>query len=230
MNLKEMSVIAALVNNAQKSTDKSFYCKNAFETELLNWDTLEQTINDCYRITPDTIELIDSNKRKIKIPTIQTEWMRSPRPDPKFVIEKINEGHSLVLLGASRLSRDINDICCIVEDQFNGTSSDVHVYCGLSNSKSFMAHYDFAHNIILHQHGKCYWKIYKQISKDRNELPNIDGKLLDVEFEFFAEPGDFIYIPMLKYHECIPLSKRISLSIPIVNSHNKINRKWHSII
>jgi ribosomal protein L16 Arg81 hydroxylase len=145
------------------------------------------------------------------------------------VFNKINAGYSLVILGASKITKEVNDICSLIEKIIPQTAVDVHAYCGLKKSKSFRAHYDHADNIILHQSGKCHWKVYKQHAKDCNFEYNVNGKDLDVEFECDLESGDMIYVPKHQYHECFPLKKRISLSFPIVNSDSKIDRNWYSI-
>lgn len=229
MNEKEILFLRALIEKIQKDPDTSFFSNGIFDNRLLNWNHIEYIINDFYRLTPDLIELIDSNQTKIDIPTITSCWTKTPRPDPNFIIEKINSNNSFVLLGSSRLNSNINEVCRIIEKIIPNTSVDVHVYGGLKKSKSFKAHFDYAHNIILHQTGKCLWKVYKQTSKDCKFKQNVDGKKLDIEFECEIKAGDFIYIPANQYHECFPLSKRISLSFPIVFNESKITREWYKI-
>jgi len=74
--------------------------------------------------------------------------------------------------------------------------NDVHIYAGLNEvSKSFGEHFDQSANFILQTEGKSRW---------------IVSSFLDV----VMEPGDVVYIPKLYAHECIPLTKRISLSFP----------------
>ena len=74
--------------------------------------------------------------------------------------------------------------------------NDVHIYAGLDEiSKSFGEHFDKSANFILQTEGKSRWVI---------------SSFLDV----VMEPGDVLYIPRLYVHECIPLTKRISISFP----------------
>jgi ribosomal protein L16 Arg81 hydroxylase len=78
----------------------------------------------------------------------------------------------------------------------NSLSNDVHVYIGVNEkSKSFGEHCDKSANFILQTEGKSRW---------------IVSNFLDV----ILEPGDAIYIPKLQMHECLPITKRISLSFP----------------
>lgn len=229
MNHRELHFSNALFNKIKNEPDIAFYSNNIFQHELLDWNIIEQLLNDTYRVTPEIVELINKKQLKIEIPTFTTSWSKTPRPDPKFVFEKINSGYSLVILGSSKVTKEINDICSNIESTIPGTSVDVHIYCGLKKSKSFKAHFDYADNVILHQSGKCYWKIYKQHAKDCEFKHNVNGKDLDVEFECEIGPGDFIYVPKHQYHECIPLKKRISLSFPIAQSDTKLDRNWYSI-
>ena len=229
MNKKELAFTEALIKKIKKEPNVAFYSNGILEHVLVDWNTIEYLLNDTYRVTPEIIELIDETRRKIKIPTFTSTWSSVPRPDPKFVFNKINSGYSLVIPGSSKITKEINEISASIESILPKTAVDVHIYCGLKKSKSFQAHYDSAHNIILHQTGKCHWKLYKQTAKDCNFEHNVNGKDLDVEFECDIGPGDFLYVPMNQYHECFPLEKRISLSFPIVESNTPIDRNWYSI-
>lgn len=231
MNNKDISTIKALSRKLHDNPDEAFFAKKTIDQVFLRWPAIENLLNDFYRISEDTIELIDSSvQQKIPLKKFIASWMSVERPDPNFIFDKINnEGHSLVILGASRLNSEINQMCSLMEEYIPRAAVDVHVYCGLQGSKSFKAHYDKADNLIVHQSGKCYWKVYKQKSSDCNYEFNIDGNNLDVQFETEIETGDLIYVPMHQYHECIPLEKRISLSIPIIKHLNRIDRSWYMI-
>ena len=227
--MKKKNGVKRLLNKIKNKPKKAFYLKDIIDHKLVKWKDLELLLNDTYRITPECIELINEKQVKIPIPLFTAAWSPTPRPDPHFVFDKINSGHSLVVLGASKITKEVNDICSMIESIILGTSVDVHAYCGLKKSKSFKAHYDNADNVILHQSGKCHWKVYKQHAKDCNFEYNMNGKDLDVEFECDLESGDMIYVPKHQYHECFPLKKRISLSFPIIYNDHKLDRNWYSI-
>jgi hypothetical protein len=230
MNYREFVFLDALIKKIKDESDQAFYSEHVLDNTLVDWKHIEQILNDTYRITPECVELIDrKTQSKIPIPLFTSAWSHTPRPDPQFVFEQINAGQSLVILGASKITKRVNDICSMIETIIPQAAVDVHAYCGLKKSKSFRAHYDNADNIILHQTGKCHWKVYKQHAKDCNFVHNVNGKDLDVEFECDLESGDMIYVPKHQYHECFPLKKRISLSFPIVNADTKLNRNWYSI-
>lgn len=221
--------IESFLKRIRKKPEIAFYAKHILDHKLLKWKHIEYILNDTYRITPECIELISEQQVKINIPLFTSAWSPTPRPDPEFVFDKINNGYSLVILGSSKMTKEINFICSLIESIIPKTSVDVHTYCGLKKSKSFKAHYDHADNVILHQSGKCHWKIYKQHAKDCDFQHNVNGKELDVEFECDMEAGDFLYVPKYQYHECFPLKKRISLSFPIIKNENKIDRSWYKI-
>ena len=230
MNYREFVFLDALIRKIKDESDQAFYSQHVLDNTLVDWKHIEQILNDTYRITPECVELIDrKTQSKIPIPLFTSAWSSTPRPDPQFVFEQINAGQSLVILGASKITKRVNDICSMIETIIPQTAVDVHAYCGLKKSKSFKAHYDNADNIILHQTGKCHWKVYKQHAKDCNFVHNVNGKDLDVQFECKIGPGDMIYVPKHQYHECFPLKKRISLSFPIVNADTKLDRNWYSI-
>lgn len=229
-NNKELIFVDALLNKIKKESDISFYCKDVLDDALISWNNIEYILNDTYRINPEFVELIDIKTQcKIPIPLFTSTWSQISRHQPEFVFNKINQGHTLVILGSSKITQKINHICYMIEDILNDVSIDTHVYCGLKNSKSFKPHYDTADNVIIHQTGKCHWKIYKQMAADRDYQHNIDKKYLDLQFECEIGPGDFIYVPKHQYHECIPLEKRISLSFPIVSGKDSIDRNWYKI-
>lgn len=225
---QEIIILEALIQKIKNEPNKAFFCKNYFKTRLLTWDEIEKIINDYNRCNEKQIELIDKNNKKIDYPLVQGTWVQDPKPDSKYIINHVNNGCSLVLIGCSRFNQCINNICFLIESIIPNTAVDVHTYCGLKGSKSFKAHFDYADNIIFHQNGKCHWKIYKQRAEDCNYERNLDGKTLDIEFEVDIEPNDMIYVPNQQYHECIPLEKRISLSFPIVQGQS-IDRNWYKI-
>lgn len=73
---------------------------------------------------------------------------------------------------------------------------DVHVYSSPSHQqRSFKMHIDNAYNYIVQTYGKSRW-------------------ILPHHFDVITEPGDVVFIPIHVAHECIPLSKRVSLSFP----------------
>tara|TARA_R100001132_G_C3212107_1_gene54568 strand:- start:44 stop:562 length:519 start_codon:yes stop_codon:yes gene_type:complete len=73
---------------------------------------------------------------------------------------------------------------------------DVHIYgCRKGEGISFPRHNDKAHNFIVQCEGQCRW-------------------IVEGLGENILSPGDMLSIPYLCHHECIPLGKRLSVSLP----------------
>ena len=73
---------------------------------------------------------------------------------------------------------------------------DAHIYgCSKKNEKSFSQHRDAAHNFIVQCEGVCKWIV-----------EGLDEQILT--------PGDMVAIPSECNHQCIPMSKRLSVSFP----------------
>ena len=73
---------------------------------------------------------------------------------------------------------------------------DAHIYASFKKEAcSFGKHLDHAHNLIVQQKGKSRW-------------------IVDDFCDTILEPGDMLYIPFKYKHECVPLSKRLSVSFP----------------
>ena len=83
-----------------------------------------------------------------------------------------------------------------LEEYIKHNKWDVHIYgCRKGDERSFPRHNDRAHNFIVQAEGQCRW-------------------IVDGLGENILSPGDMISIPYLCYHECIPLGKRLSVSLP----------------
>lgn len=81
---------------------------------------------------------------------------------------------------------------------------DAHIYgCSKGNERSFSKHNDAAHNFIVQCEGVCKW-------------------IVDGLGEKILSPGDMIAVPAQCNHECIPLSKRLSISFPFWDLNTKV--------
>tara|TARA_R100001163_G_C5058596_1_gene195247 strand:+ start:533 stop:1018 length:486 start_codon:yes stop_codon:yes gene_type:complete len=85
---------------------------------------------------------------------------------------------------------------------FDYVNWDAHIYASFKKEAcSFGKHFDLAHNLIVQQKGKSKWIV-----------ENLGESIL--------HPGDMLYIPYKLQHECIPLSKRLSISFPFWPGEN----------
>lgn len=188
--------------------------KNLFSTKLLDWNDIENYLNDY--LHHSKIEIIDSNG--LKIPLFKKEIQWGTTYDMDVIYNHITNGRTFVLVSMNRFNKSINQLCELIETYTN-SNADVHIYSGLSNqSNSFSIHCDRLNNVIIQLDGKSDWKVWDQHKPNNDSIPLIDQVL---------NPGDCLYIPKYCYHQCIPLGKRISISIPYGKSV-KTNRKWYN--
>ena len=210
---------------------KQSYCfpKHAGKN-IITWEDLENYLNNNLQLNK-TVKLF-KNALEVPIPYYKNIWSNMDIPDSKIMFNHINDGCGFIVHNASKLNSKINNVCYEIENNFRQTQVDVHVYAGLySKSGSFLPHWDYPDNFIIQQDGQCEWTIYKNFATDdeikNNSQVKIDGSSLEIDFTVILSPGDILYIPGLRYHYCKPLSKRISISIPVPNDEIKIDRIWH---
>lgn len=185
-----------------------------------SWSEIEKVLNANTIVETNPFELISKdNKHKLEIPIRKSLW--KDRIDKKFVIDKINEGNSLVITRWEDFNSTCEEFCKNLDSLFSINSS-AHVYCGLNNSKSFPIHNDNPCNFVLQVEGQTEWRVYK--NKMSHLFTQIDFNLvskhlenyrnMEIVMECILEPGDVLYIPARMYHQAIPNTKRISISFP----------------
>lgn len=193
--------------------------RNAYPTDLFNWDDCELAINRS--IFLKNLELVDFYERKPVLKKLEDYWFNEIL-DINFVKEKLNDKHTFVLLNMSCFNKKLSKLCYDFETKYNSVS-DVHVYGGMSSEcKSFGIHCDAPDNIIIQTEGRCEWFVFndKGVVPDRLQHTNAEVVLNGI-----LEPGDSIFIPSLQYHLCRPLGKRISLSIPLMKKYKPIQQR-----
>lgn len=196
----------------------------------MEWHELEKYLNN-YLIIGDSISIVQENGVKKNIPQVAHLWS-AMSPDVNYVFDSINRGSTFILHKFSRFSETINGVCSSIESNFRKTQVDVHLYAGLSpKSSSFFAHWDFPDNFIIQQDGCCEWTIFNESASVENvERIRYDHEsTLSTDFKIISNPGDVIFIPAFRYHKCIPLSRRISLSIPVPRDCVGSDRTWYRL-
>jgi ribosomal protein L16 Arg81 hydroxylase len=198
--------------------DKPFVFKKLIESpiDFLSWADVEKCIN-----TPEfyNFDIIDKETNdKIKIPEYKKAWVFNKLvQDKKFISEKVNQGHTLVINNYGFHNRYTNELLNLIESVFY-TDAAMHVYCGFEGSKSFNVHEDIPSNFIFQVEGTTFWKIYENRSSAivaSGYRPSIDEVAnFKVALEVELNPGDFLYIPSRTYHIARPDTKRLSISIP----------------
>lgn len=193
-------------------------------TDIVTWDDVEYLMNTT--LDMKGIKLLDANGF-VKVPAVSDLWVNTS-VNREALFEKINNGTTIIIDQASRINEKINSVCDMVERQYRRTQVDAHIYCGTSaSSLSFNAHWDPPDNIIIQQDGECQWVVYKEFGS--GDVQHAENSLTE-EYKFVTSPGDLIFIPAYKYHKCIPVGKRLSVSIPVPPNEWHTDRKWYKII
>ena len=112
---------------------------------------------------------------------------------------ELKEENSYIFRRTRGFKRDFETIYNFLKIKDNlqvNSNWDVHIYTSFNKGKSFKKHNDKASNFIIQCQGECRW-------------------IVEMAFDIILKKGDLIYIPYEWYHQCLPLTKRISISIPI---------------
>lgn len=196
--------------NQCKESKEFLLFKNATDYSIIDWG------NVAGYFLPDKIsnvELIGPENRKIPIPK------NGIHQDRRFILDKIKENHSFIITQFYSTKQKLYDEAKNILDFYKCKSVDFHLYGGLNeNSYTFGAHSDLASNYIVQLDGKSEWTLYNETESTDNLL-NYDNRPeseLSVKEKIILNPGDILYIPSGKYHKCVPLDKRISLSIQVL--------------
>jgi ribosomal protein L16 Arg81 hydroxylase len=177
-------------------------------SKVITWQKFSRYINNdravsgLQAILPDGRKLCMEkwNLYKSKKPT----WCKKHYYEKEYLHEIWTNHGSIILTKASLLTPEISNIARAVEEHFGG-AADAHFYCSYSEkSHSFKEHADLDDNFLVHASGSVRWTVY-------NSLENKEGDTTEHDLTV----GDLLYIPKGLKHKAIPLSKRISISIPL---------------
>jgi len=177
-------------------------------SKVITWQKFSRYINNdravsgLQAILPDGRKLCMEkwNLHKSKKPT----WCKKDYYEKKYLHEIWSNHGSIILTKASLLTPEISSIAGAIEEHFGG-AADAHFYCSYSEkSHSFKEHADLDDNFLVHANGTVRWTVY-------NSLENKEGDTTELDLTI----GDLLYIPKGLKHKAIPLSKRISISIPL---------------
>jgi hypothetical protein len=187
--------------------------------ELLTWKDVEFCMNNPYLYK---FEMIDQYNNKIHVPEHRKAWMwESTAQDKRFLFEKLQQGHSLIIMNYGFYNEKTMEFLQTFEKLFN-IHAAMHVYCGLQGSKSFTIHDDYPANFIVQIEGKTRWKIFDNRISYLYKTGTMNGSLkeenLKLLIDVTLEPGDALYFPSRMYHVAYPDEKRLSISIPCWNA------------
>jgi mannose-6-phosphate isomerase-like protein (cupin superfamily) len=146
-------------------------------------------------------------------------WSKKDYFDKEYLHHIWNNGGSIILTKASLLTKNISDIGYAIEKHFNG-ACDAHFYCSKnSKGRSFNPHIDHDDNFLVHVYGSVKWTVANSFDK-KDKTAHI----------FNLTVGDLLYIPKGLPHAAEPLSRRISVSVPLLEAENilSLNRNYYN--
>jgi hypothetical protein len=190
------------------TSNKIQHFEGVIDPSIISWED----VADYFSVrTIKSVELIRT--KKISIPKIRLYQ------DVDFILNEISTGASFCISKFFNVSYKTSVLWEQFCDWYPNLGVDFHLYGGLlPESTSFPAHNDLANNYIIQFDGQCEWVIYKEQAsfEEAFNYNIIPEDRLTEERRIILNPGDIIYIPSGKYHKCIPLGKRLSLSVPIL--------------
>lgn len=199
--------------------------------DIISWKDIENYLNNNYSFTQDQLNIIDENGDNFNPNMGDYSWSPIKRYIPKEVFSLINSGNTFALFNMSRFNQRCNFLADQIENSLDKIALDFHVFGGLKSiCHSFSIHKDFSYNLIFQIDGKSRWMVYNRNSS----LPrNLDAdEQLSLLIDEVLNPGDVIYIPVNYYHKCIPMGKRLSISVcfrPTFDGEFCNNRKWFTL-
>ena len=135
-------------------------------------------------------------------------WSNKDFFEKKYLHNIWSNHGSIILTKASQLTPEISNIARAVEEHFGG-AADAHFYCSkTAKSRSFDPHIDTDDNFLVHAHGSVKWTVCNTLDNKGNDTTS-----------FNLTTGDLLYIPKGLAHSAVPLSKRISISVPLLESN-----------
>jgi ribosomal protein L16 Arg81 hydroxylase len=145
-----------------------------------------------------------------------------------------NNNASIILTKASKLTPNINSICCDFEKGYseieqNSCAADAHFYCShSSDSKSFECHADQLDNFLIHSIGRVHWKVYSLFTDGKKSrlTDEEESKYTPFIDEILSE-GDVLYIPKGLFHRAYAVGPRISISVQVASKAEPIDRTWY---
>lgn len=195
---------------------------------LLSWKELSQIINVRPILTSARVHVIDVDETKLTWE--KTHWEVDDCIPPQLLIDFLQD-HVVYLSEMSRCSKKINDLCAVIEKEYE-SPTDAHIYI-CRDSKiihPFGIHYDYSHNVIVQCEGKTNFKVWDEI-EDKNikrcNMPITESPILEIDME----PGDAIFIPAYYPHLATSCSSRMSVSFPFPFHNDYVipNRDWVEI-
>jgi len=193
------------------------YFKQAFP-KIFSWEELEHLLNLRPFVNSNRLRITDSNEG-------YTWPMQGYLSDvnsfpPTLLDNEILKKYVCYLGDASRANKQLNKIANEIEKSFPQSVTDAHIYFSLGDqfTEGFGIHMDTVYVLLIHVEGKSRFQMW-----DQNITEQIGGKRIGVPnlpepptIDEVIETGDAVFIPVNTYHKVTSLTKRLSVSFPIV--------------
>jgi len=205
--------------------DLPFYKKDTF-THFLNWKDLEHLLN--FRPILNVNRFNVTNKEGYRWP--EKDWLTDKNTFPPNIVKKEIKENVCYICDCSRYNKTINQICNDIE-KITNHSTDAHIFFSLDvpSNTGLGIHNDISNNLIIQQEGQTRFKVWKEQETEYRRYPGLTFEkepILDV----ILNKGDCVYIPRYNWHQAIPITKRLSVSFPMMIGHtNHQEREWIEI-
>lgn len=220
-----------ILEKVRENADTPFVSKECFQHNILSWKDVENYLNNNYSFTKDQLNIIDGCGNNFNPTMGDYSWSPIKRYIPEEVFSLINSGNTFALFNMSRFNKECNSLANDIESGLDEITLDFHVFGGLKSiCQSFSIHKDFSYNLIFQIDGKSRWMVYNTDSNLPRNLESDDQ--LNLLIDEILDPGDVVYIPVNYYHKCIPLGKRLSISVcfrPTFDGEFNKNREWFTL-
>jgi hypothetical protein len=199
------------------------YCNGAFDAEIVTIKDIESYLNN-HKYVENEIQAIDpSTNEKVDYHARQQPWRHVY--DPR-TMEGMWESRFSFILHSPFINNKVKTIVKSVE-AYNFVCADAHVYFGKKGSQSFPPHSDDSWNLIIQSVGVTHWRVWNLKTLSSEVLRDLDS---EPAMEFQSHPGDALILPKGQIHQAIPLTDRISVSIPFLPGpktlHRDIKLNW----
>ena len=186
------------------------YFAAATDPSIITWDDVADYF---LPHTQQHVELFKDLK-KLDIPQVNHFYQ-----DRDYILHNIAQGAMFCVRKFWNVNYKTQTLWDEIVDEHPYTGVDFHLYGGLTESaQSFPPHNDLANNYIVQLDGSCEWTIYNEratVEQSKNYVI-YPADQLTVRTVQVLNPGDVLYIPQGLHHNCRPLGKRLSLSIPLL--------------
>jgi len=191
--------------------DTPFY-EQGVAKDIFSWKELENLLNLRPFVNNKRFNFINSESHMFE----REAWLTDLNSWPAKKLDKVINDAVCYIRDCSRASKKINDICELIENEWN-YPTDAHIFFSLvegEKGEGLKSHWDFSHNIIIQVEGESNFKVWNEKYKEGDHFPKPKTEpVIDV----VMKTGDLIFIPKYMLHQVIPLSKRLSVSFPMNN-------------